>query len=248
VSSFRTGQPCIVSPGKVAPVLTERGEAFITGPCCRVVIVGFRFDAMNAATPPSPPPLPANAPLSDGSRLLIRICLVAGMLVGALIILRVCGLLRPFSVPTGGMTPAVSAGDHVMMEGITFLTRNPRRGDVVVFKTDGIALLPSSKFVLRRIAGEPRDQLRIAEGKLYVNDRLVKLSNAEGEIVYSPPPRLGNLPLKTEVTVPEGCYFVLGDNSTNSFDSRFWGSLPREKIMGRICFCYWPPARFGVVR
>jgi signal peptidase I len=48
--------------------------------------------------------------------------------------------------------------------------------------------------------------------------------------------------------VPAGRYFVLGDNSTNSLDSRFWGTLPRENIKGRIFFCFWPPARMGAVK
>jgi signal peptidase I len=143
------------------------------------------------------------------------------------------------------MTPAVAAGDHVMMEGVTFLSREPRRGDIIVYKTDGIAALPPAQIYLKRVAGEPGDQLRIAAGKLFINDNQVSLSNAVGEIVYDLTP---GLMTNTDVTVPSGCYFVLGDNSTNSFDSRFWGSVPRENIIGRIAFCYWPAGRIGEVK
>lgn len=79
-------------------------------------------------------------------RFFVGFAVIAGVLGSTLFLLRITGLVRPFSVPTGAMTPAVSSGDHVVMEGVTFLTRKPRRGDIVVFKTDGIAGLPSNTF------------------------------------------------------------------------------------------------------
>lgn len=182
------------------------------------------------------------------AKLLIALALVSAFGFGALLLLRVCGLVRPFSVPTGAMAPAVSAGDHVMMEGVTFLSRQPRRGDLVVFKTDGIAPLPSATLYVKRVAGEPGDHVRIAGCKLFVNEQQISLSNAVGVIAYDLPPQAMALSPQTNVTVPIGCYFVLGDNSTNSFDSRFWGSVPRGNIIGRVAFCYWPPDRIGGVR
>jgi signal peptidase I len=202
---------------------------------------------MNPDTPP-PLPQPARVSMSGRSKLLLGLAIVPACLVGALVVLRTCGLVRPFSVPTGAMTPAVSAGDHVMMEGVTFIARHPRRGDVVVFSTDGIDSLPPATFYVKRVAGEPGDHLRLSEGKLFVNDKQVSLSNAAGEIVYHVPPGAEAFSPKTDLTVPDGCYFVLGDNSTNSLDSRFWGSVPRGNIIGRVSFCYWPPQRVGGVK
>jgi len=200
--------------------------------------------------PTTPPPLPKlpRARMSRGDKLLTALAVMPALVIGALIVLRVCGLVRPFSVPTGAMTPAVSAGDHIMMEGVTFLSRQPRRGDIVVFKTDGIASLRSATFYLKRVVGEPGDHVRIAGGKLFINEKQVSLSNVVGEITYDLPPRVETYSPKTDVTVPGGCYFVLGDNSTNSLDSRFWGSLPRGNIIGRVSFCYWPPQRVGGVK
>ncbi len=157
---------------------------------------------------PPPLPPPQSHRLDILSKLLIGLAVPPAVIVGALIVLRVFGLVRPFSVPTGGMAPAVSAGDHLMMEGVTFLGRKPRRGDVVVFKTDGIDSLPSEQIFVKRVAGEPGEQLRISDGKLYVNGRHVALSNATGEIAYLLPPLAGSLSAKTDVTVPDGCYFV----------------------------------------
>lgn len=200
--------------------------------------------------PDSPPslPQPPRVLLSPRSKLVIGLALVPAFLVGALILLRICGLLRPFNVPSAAMTPAVSAGDHVLMEGITFLARQPRRGELVVFKADGISLLPPGEFYIKRVAGEPGDHVRISEGKLFVNEKQVSLSNAVGAVVYDPSPGNTFSTPRTDVTVPEACYFVLGDNSTNSLDSRFYGSIPRSSIIGRVYFCYWPPQRIGGVK
>jgi signal peptidase I len=166
----------------------------------------------------------------------------------ALALLRSLDLIRPFSVPTGAMTPAISAGDHVMMEGLSFLVRKPRRGDIVVFKTDGLAPLPSGTLYAKRVAGEPGDRLRIADGKLYINDKHVALSNALGEIAYHLPAGAERMAAHTDLTVPDGHYFMLGDNAANSSDSRFWGCVPAKSILGRVAFCYFPANRIGCVR
>jgi len=81
--------------------------------------------------------------------------LTVGLLFVAIITLLLLGLIRPFSVPTGSMSPTVSAGDHVWMENLTYLARAPRRGDIVVFATDGITALPRREMYIKRIAGEP---------------------------------------------------------------------------------------------
>lgn len=197
----------------------------------------------------TPPPIPSskNEGMALSRRFLIGFAIAAGVLVGLIFLLRVTGLVRPFSVPTGAMAPAVSSGDHVMMEGVTFLTRKPRRGDIIVFKTDGITSLPAGTFYVKRVAGEPGDRLRISDGKLYVSEQHVILKNSAGEISYVLPKGAESMTLKTDMTVPKGHYYVLGDNSGNSLDSRFWGSVPAENVLGRIAFCYWPPHRTGSV-
>ena len=175
------------------------------------------------------------------------------MTVGVIsVLLRPLGLVRPFSVPTGAMAPAVSAGDHLLMEGISYLMRDVRRGDIVVFKTDGIPEMAPQRagtIYIKRVAGLPGDTLRISGGKLYVNESHLPLKNASGEIHYA---NLTGSRMLTSaddtVAVPEGYYFVLGDNSTNSYDSRYWGFVPAENILGCAAFCYWPSHRVGVIR
>lgn len=202
-----------------------------------------------------PPPIPSSpsgaqpASMNRATKVLLGLGFIPAACLVALIALRICGLLRPFSVPTGGMSPAVASGDHVLMEALTFLFRQPRRGDIVVFKTDGLnaAFVPPGQLWLKRVVGEPGEHVRISHGKLFINDRQVALTNRAGEISFAD---IGTFAAQANVNmaVPRGCYFVLGDNSTNSLDSRFWGSLPRTNIIGRIWLCYWPPQRIAGVK
>ena len=121
--------------------------------------------------------------MSRGARLIIGLALIPAICFGALIVLRISGLIRPFSIPTGAMTPTLSPGDHVMMEAFTYLSRQPRRGDVVVFRTDGIFPLPPDTLKVMRVSAEPGEHVRISEGKLFVNGKQVLLSNSVGTIV-----------------------------------------------------------------
>jgi signal peptidase I len=134
------------------------------------------------------------------------------------------------------------------MEGITFLVRSPHRGDIVVFKSKQTGFSDAGILYEKRIAGMPDDLLLISNGDLFIDDKLVTLSNSVGGIVYAPPPNSELFLQYTNVTVPKDSYFLLGDNSTNSLDSRYFGSIRRSEIVGRLVFCYWPPSRIGIVR
>src|SRR5947207_9760666 len=114
-------------------------------------------------TMPPPSPRTQRTPLERRSKILIGFVLINAVLVGVFIVLRTFGLIRPFSISSGGMAATISRGDHVMMEGITFLARKPRRGDVVVFKADGIDSLPPGTLYVKRVAGEPTEHLRISD-------------------------------------------------------------------------------------
>ena len=139
------------------------------------------------------------------------------------------------------------------MENFTFQIREPRRGDIVVFKSGGIEKLdrvsPGTRYT-KRIVGEPHDQVLLSNDVLFINDKLTVISNDFGPVVY----RMPSIPAGffqsalTDVTVPDGSYFLLGDNSTKSNDSRMFGSVPRQNIIGRVWFCYWPPQHMGLVR
>jgi signal peptidase I len=173
---------------------------------------------------------------------------LVGLLVAMLLLLRIVGLLRPFSMPTDGMAPTISGGDHIIMEGFTFLSRDPRRGDIVVFKTDGVPLTTPGQFFVKRVAGAPGDRVRISGGKLYINDSPTELSNAAVTTAFPAPSRSMMLDLNSNVTVPDGRFFVVGDNITNSFDSRYFGFVPRQNIIGRASFWFSTLHREGPIK
>lgn len=195
----------------------------------------------------SPPALESAKPRIDKhTRLLIALSLAVAILITIPFVLRVFGLVRPFLVPTAGMAPAIAPGDHVLMEGLTYLGREPKRGEIIVFATENTPGLPSGTLYVKRVAALPGERVRIEEGQLIINGQALALSNALGQIRYTVP-KPNPLSINSDFLVAADSFFVLGDNTVNSLDSRYWGSVPRRNIKGLITFCYWPPSRAGNV-
>lgn len=159
-------------------------------------------------------------------------------------------IARPFKVPVGSMKPTLMGGDGVaadqlMADRLSYRLSQPKRGDLVVFQTDGVEGLPPGLFYIKRIAGLPNETIVIKEGRLFVDGR--QLSEADG---IPPGVDYFDHPSTDEpgFQVPAGSYFVLGDNSAHSYDSRYWGAVPHENIYGRVARIYYPLSRAGVPR
>ena len=145
-------------------------------------------------------------------------------------------------------------GDQVFVDKMSYNFGSPHRGDIFVFKTNGIPGIgrpdgPSEHFI-KRLAGVPGDTLRIAEPDLSINDQPANdyvfkrvESRQNGYTGYTnqhgQPMRYLGTPSDT-VTIPPNSYFALGDNSANSLDSRYWGFVPADNVVGRGLFVYWP--------
>lgn len=169
-------------------------------------------------------------------------------------------LVEPFQIPSGSMLPTLEVGDFILVNKYEYGLRlpvlgtkvvsinDPARGDVVVFK------FPEDQKTnyIKRVVGLPGDTIRYQEKKLYINDKLVQ----ETLVANLAPYRLAdenlgdvthriiehqmrrNVEAEGEWVVPENSYFVMGDNRDNSNDSRFWGEVPDELIVGRA-FAIW---------
>jgi signal peptidase I len=156
---------------------------------------------------------------------------------------------------------AVDTGDQVFVDKFSYNFVTPHRGDVFVFRTDNIAAIPGDpetgehSFYIKRLAGLPGDTLRIDSPNLYANGQIAE-GFGFGRVMSAKLPYRGYAPghayladpTKT-FTVLAHSYFAMGDNSYNSFDSRYWGPVPEPNLVGRGLFVYWPFTwHWGLIR
>jgi signal peptidase I len=159
-------------------------------------------------------------------------------------------LFEAYRVPTFAMAPTISSGDHLLISRSAYWFREPHRGDLIVFNTSGIKGLvraQAEKDVLfvKRVIGLPNDIVEIGGGNIWVNNIKMAFGDSGYSIQYRNL-QTGILPRGTEsYPVPIGEYFVLGDNSANSYDSRYWGTLRRSAIQGKVTKIYWPWSRMS---
>lgn len=176
-------------------------------------------------------------------------------------------IFEPFKIPSGSMMPTLLIGDFILVNKYDYGIRlpvlhnkivdnkTPERGDIVVFRYPEDPSIP----FIKRVVGLPGDKITYKDKTLYINDisvtqsmngrynahgsglmmdgaslRIEHLADTDHEILVSP----NRLSQELEVRVPEGHYFVLGDNRDNSKDSRFWGFVPDENLIGRA-FLIW---------
>jgi len=155
----------------------------------------------------------------------------------------------------------VDTGDQVFVDKFSYNFVSPRRGDVFVFRTDNIPGIPGDpetgehSFYIKRLAGVPGNTLMINSPLLYVDGKVTE-GFGFARVMAAKPPYRGyapgnaylNDPTKT-FTVPAHAYFAMGDNSYNSFDSRYWGPVPEPNLVGRGLFVYWPFTwHWGLIR
>ncbi len=148
-------------------------------------------------------------------------------------------LFQPNQVKGHSMEPTFHDGEYILTDKVSFKLGLPQRDDVVVF------LSPKNAEVdyIKRIIALPGEQVKIASGKVYVNDKLMNESAYLGPGVYTGPESF--LSENQEITVPEGKYFVMGDNRPGSSDSRDFGPVVPGEFVGKVFFRYWPLDRFG---
>jgi signal peptidase I len=154
-------------------------------------------------------------------------------------------VMQPHQVNGSSMVPTFENGEYLLTDKISYKTGLPGRGDVVVFHAPDSAQCPEGTGCdfIKRIIGLPGDTIEVKNGSLYLNGEKLSEVYLPDDFVTRP----GNYTLSGPVVVPEGNYFVVGDNRDHSSDSRFWGTVSFEKIVGKVFFRYWPPARVGVI-
>ena len=170
-------------------------------------------------------------------------------------------LIQAFYIPSASMEPTLDVGDRVLVNKVVFEIREPRRGEIVVFTKDdgsvvdepqgnlaerflrslssGLGVAPSGeKDYIKRIIGLPGETIEMRNGVVIVDGTKVPeaLTSEGGYLAERDPNDFG------PVTVPDGEFFMMGDNRQNSSDSRFpqLGTIPRDSIIGRAFVTIWP--------
>ena len=139
-----------------------------------------------------------------------------------------------FWIPSESMVPTIEVNDKVIVTNFSYWFEEPERGDVIVFKYP----LDTKKDYIKRCIGLPGETIEFRDSKLYVNGQLVAEPYLPEGLVfedYGP------------IEVPEGQYFMCGDNRNHSSDSRVWGFVEKRLIIGKAQVIYWPFDRWGTL-
>jgi len=169
-------------------------------------------------------------------------------------------IVKPFRIPSESMEPTLDVGQRVLVDRVTNHFSSFHRGDVVVFKppkgadTDecGVerpATEPcptatpdkSDTNFIKRIVGLPGDHLKVLAGRVYIDGKPLH------EPYIRPDANCDLCQEPREITIPPGHFFMMGDNRGQSADSREWGPVPKQWIIGKAFFTYWPPGRVGTL-
>ena len=149
-------------------------------------------------------------------------------------------LIQPFFVKGASMEPTYEDGEYLVIDEASYRFREPARGEVVVFRYP----LDTKEFFIKRIIGLPGETITINGTEVTIRNK----ENPQG-FILDESRYLKNVPPmgQSEVILKDGEYFVLGDNRSASFDSRRWGSVPRQDIIGRVWLRAWPVSRAGIM-
>ena len=139
---------------------------------------------------------------------------------------------QPFFVRGASMEQSFQDGDYLIIDEISYRLGEPKRGDVIVFK----APVGGAQFLIKRIIGLPGETIAIREGMVMINDQKL----VEDYLNESTPGDINRV-------LGEGEFFVLGDNRDASFDSRQWGVLPKDNIVGKAWLRAWPIVQFNFI-
>lgn len=171
-----------------------------------------------------------------------------GLVIMVAFVLGLSWLLRTFvfqayEIPSGSMEQTIMTGDMVLSEKVSYYVRDPEPGDIVTFQDPEI---PGRILIKRVIAvGGQTVDINDSDGLVYVDGAPLSESYTEDKPSY----RLSNsiAGISYPYTIPEGRLWVMGDNRTNSQDSRYFGTIDEDAVTGRGAFVYWPFTDIGLL-
>ena len=165
------------------------------------------------------------------------ICIIIAIALAALVR---AFLIEPYRIPTGSMLPTIQLNDMVVANKLAFKVGvKPKYKDVVVFKD------PTGQYsqLIKRVIAVGGQTVDLRDGSVYVDDQKLDEPYTHGK-----PSEALSANIQFPYKVPEGKIWVMGDNRTNSADSRFFGAIPESSLYGRAWWTYWPLSHFGALR
>jgi len=144
----------------------------------------------------------------------------------------------PFHIPTESMVPTLMVKDRLLVNKFIYRFMEPSRGDIALFENQQGGGDP----LIKRVVGLPGDRLELRRGEVYIDGAFLEEPYLKRDACEPGLPKTCSF---GPVTVPEGHYFMMGDNRTNSLDSRFFGPVPEDDIFGEALVRFWPPGRAG---
>ncbi|MDA8140857.1 MAG: signal peptidase I [Desulfobacteraceae bacterium] len=156
-------------------------------------------------------------------------------------------IVQAFVIPSGSMEPTVKIGDHILVNKFIYGIKipftqerflqffKPRRGDVVVF----LFPLDMSKDFIKRVIATAGEKIQIINNQIYINDQPIADPWGHFEPIYAAPWLRREIDYYGPEVVPANSYFMLGDNRNDSEDSRFWGFVPNDNLIGKAMFVYF---------
>jgi signal peptidase I len=233
------------------------------------------FAVVRVAISFNPAPITAGAPAAPTARTVVREYLDAFIVAGLVALFLITFVVRTFFIPSGSMIPTLQIHDVLLVNEFEYRFVKPAHEDIVVFPPP----IPSPNDFIKRLIGAPGDTLRIHNGIVYRNGAPLdepyeaQKPNYELEVkdynIYvdgSPlDPTLANIPPKSDWTapdrIPDGCYFMMGDNRNDSEDSHIWGFAQaggtfeagplkgqKASFTGRAFVIFWPLDRLRILR
>jgi signal peptidase I len=151
-------------------------------------------------------------------------------------------VVQAFKIPTGSMRPTLIEGDRILVNKFIYKFKKPERGDIIVF----LSPEDKKKDFIKRLVGLPGETVEISNGTILINGKAIDNDSIIKERYYYNRGDFGGE--GQAVQVPDDAYYVLGDNSISSRDSRYWGFLPKKYLLGKAFLIYWPLTRIRLVK
>lgn len=163
-------------------------------------------------------------------------------------------VVQAFKIPSGSMIPTFQIGDRIFVNKFLYGAkipftdirlpglRQPKRGDIIVFRSPE----DNKKDFVKRLIATEGEAVEIRDGKIYIDNTVISEPSSIRSVYYY---NAGDYGREGEIVkVPKGSYFVLGDNSSSSRDSRYWAFAPKKNLIGKVIFIYWPLQRMKVIK